>query len=1054
MRAMRGILLLLPCALLLHGQARYGAVLGRIADPSGGGVATATLTLTNESTNVVKETVSSGQGDFTFPNVEPGSHRLSVSAPGFKTTALTGISVQVDQTVRMDVTLDVGDVQTRVEVSASAPVVQSETSSVGSVVDSRQITAIPLNGRANFYSLLALAPGVQGAGSNPLVAGGTWYGSTNMTLDGVTNNDVGNERVLGTVPSLDAVQEFKVIGNGASAEFGRGGAQIVMVTKSGTNEFHGSLFAFNRNRALAAKNFFATGLPKPAFNRNEFGGSIGGPILRDRLFFFGSYEGLRFRASQTNVVAMPTTELVAGDFSRVGTIRDPLTGVAFANNRIPESRMSAVSRELLRFASTPNLPGTGAAGLGPNFAYNVPRRENLDRYFGRVDYQASSSDRITGRLSYVDNGPFVSPAGGGTDKFGNWGGFGLATRNVMASYTRIISARAINDVRFGFAQERNFRTPQNPGFDPSSIIPGLISPVAELGGLPTVTITGFRGFDDLPGSGDTKRSYEIGDTFTLSLNRHTVKAGFEFQRASMFNFQNPPPYRGSFAFDGRYSGNAFADFLLGYPSLTGRVSRNVESEPVNNRYAAFIQDDWTVSSRLTLNLGLRYEYQGLFRNSRGDMSNFYPELGSIAVIGGTPDPRLTAALPVVDGSSVGIDADNYVHPDRNNFGPRIGFAFRPLDNNRFVLRGAYGIYYNVLPGYLGYFQLSTNPPFLVAETFEPAPGDVPSLSFSNPFPGQGTIPASPSITAVARDRRNPYQQQWNFTIEYELLPATALRASYLGNKITHLERGLNLNDPPPGPGAVQPRRPYQPFGAITYYEPGRNQITNQLQLGLVRRFTSGLAFEVEYQLTKGLSEQLFGQAPMDNRNARLDRGNLDFVRRHYATINYIYELPFGQGKRWLSSLSGAADKIVGGWQVAGVTTLATGTPYSVTHTSRTLGWPSGRADIVGDPDPGDRTIERWFNPGAFAVPAPFTYGNSARNMLFGPGLSTWDVGVFKSTRITERIDTQFRAEFFNIANHANFGNPGTDITVPSAVGRITSTSTDPRTIQFGLRLLF
>jgi hypothetical protein len=493
--------------------------------------------------------------------------------------------------------------------------------------------------------------------------------------------------------------------------------------------------------------------------------------------------------------------------------------------------------------------------------------------------------------------------------------------------------------------------------------------------------------------------------------------------------------------------------LLGYAAATGRVSKNVESEPVDNRYAAYVQDDWKVASKLTLNLGLRYDYQALFVNSRGDMSNFYPGLGKIVTIAGAPDPRLQAVLPIVSGKDAGIDTSNYVHPDRNNFGPRIGFAYRPLNTSRLVLRGSYGIFYNVLPGYLGFFQLSTNPPFLVAETFEPAPGSTPSLTLTNAFPGQGTIPASPTVTAVAQNRPNPYQQQWNFTVEYELFKNTAVRATYIGDKITHLERGLNLNDPPPAPGTVQPRRPYQPFGPITFYESGRNQETNQLQLGAVRRFSAGLAFDVQYQFTKGLSEQIFGQAPMDNRNAGLDRGNLDFVRRHYATINYMYELPFGKGKRFLSSLSGAADKLLGGWQLAGVTTVGSGQPFSVTYTSRTLGWPNGRADIIGNPSLSNPSINQWFNPAAFAVPAPFNYGNSARNFLFGPGLVSFDVGVFKNTRLTERINTQFRAEFFNIANHANFGNPASDITVPASVGKISSAA-DGRTVQFGLKLLF
>ncbi|MCI0626618.1 MAG: TonB-dependent receptor [Acidobacteria bacterium] len=1034
------------------GQATRGVIVGRVTDPSAAVVHGAKVALLNENTGISTETTAS-TGDYTFTNVEPGIYKVSVSAQGFKTGVVRNVNVFVDQTIRVDVKLEVGEVATQIEVEATLPVVQSETSSVGSVVDGRQITSLPLNGRAGILGLMILAPGVQKASINPMVAGGAWFGAANMTVDGVANIDVGNERILPLAPSLESIGEFKVIANGAAAEYGRGGSQVVVVSKSGTNDVHGSLFAFNRNRALSAKHVFATHLPKPSFNRNEFGGSVGGPIIRNKLFYFGNFEGLRRRVSSTTVHAMPTVALKAGDFSGLAPIRDPFSGQPFPNNRIPTERFSAVSRELLKFTSDPNGPGTGAAGLGNNFTVNVPTRESYDRYSVRIDSQLTSNDKITGRFYRADNGPFISGVGTGTDKFGNWGGFGTATRNALGSYTRVMSPTMVNEARFGFVHTNYFRQPQNFDFDPSKLIPGLISPVSGLGGLPTVSVTGFRGFFDQPGSGDRQRSWEAADTLSWTRRAHTIKAGFDFQRASSFNFQNPPPIRGTFNFDGRYSGHPFADFLLGTTSATGRVSKNVEAEPQNSRYAAFVQDDWNATPNLTLNLGLRYEYAGLFVNGRGDMANFYPNLGKVVVLRGTGEPRLLATLPIVDGQSVGLDPGNYLNKDRNNFAPRLGFAFRPFGTTRFVVRGSYGIFYNVIGGYSGNFQVALNPPFLVAETFEPAPGAVPSLTFERAFPGVGNIPASPGLNAISANRRNPYHQQWNFTLEHEVLPNTAVRASYVGNKGTHLERLFNLNDPPPAPGAVQPRRPYQPFGPITYYESGRDAITHQLQLGALRRFSSGVAFQFEYQFTKALGEQIHILAPMDNRNTRLDRGNLDTIRQHFAAINYIYDLPFGRGKRYLSSTSGLAAALLGGWQIAGISTFGSGEPYSVTFTSTVLGWPSSRADIIGNPKVNDPTTQRWFNPTAFAVPSPFNYGNSARNMLFGPGFFNWDAALFKNTQLTERLRLEFRAEFFNILNHPNFGVPASNISVPATVGRISS-ATDPRDIQFGLRLVF
>lgn len=1042
--------MLLLLAAFAHAQQTRGVILGRVMDATGAAVPGAQVNLTNERTGTSAQTAAGATGDFIFTNLDPGSYRLTVENEGFKTSELRGLTLFVSDTVRADVRLDVGDLSTRVEVEATTPVVQSETSSVGSVVDGNQMKAMPLNGRGSIYGLLALAPGVQNAGSNPLIAGGATIGSTNMTVDGVTNNDVGNERLLAPVPSLDGISEFKVIANGASAEFGRGGAQVVVVTKSGTNELHGSLFAFNRNRATAAKNFFATGLPLPAFNRNEYGGSLGGPVVRNKLFYFGSFEGLRLAQSSTTTVAMPTAALKQGNFAGLAAIRDPWSGTPFADNLIPSSRISQVATELQKFTTDPNTPGTGAAGLGNNLVSNIPRMEGLDRYSVRGDYNVSDNDRFTARYYHVNNGPFRSPSNG-TDKFGNWGGFGIATRNALGSYTRVLSASMINEVRFGFNSEENFREPQNSDFDPSTIIPGLISPLEGLGGLPTVNITGFRGFSDQPGSGDIKHSYEIFDNFTWTRSSHTIKAGFEYQRASAFNWQNPPPYRGQFNFTGRFAGHPYADFLLGSMVTSGRVSKNVESEPVNSRYGVYIQDDWNALPKLTLNLGMRYEYTPPFVNSRGDMSNFYPDLGQVVVLSGTPDPRLMSTLPIISGSEAGLGRDNYIYKDRNNFGPRIGFAYRPLGSSRLVVRSSYGIYYNVMSAYQGSFQLAVNPPFIVAETFEADAGTVPSLTWANPFPGAGTIPAAPSLNSISRTRRTPYHQQWNFTIEHEVLPSTAVRISYLGNKGTHLDRNFNLNDPPPAPGVVQAQRPYQPFGPISYIDSGRDSITHQLQLGAQRRYSSGMAFQLEYQFTRALGPS--NGAPMDNRNSRLDRGNIDGIRRHYAAANYIYDLPFGRGKRWLDSLPGAAEKLVGGWQLAGILTMASGAPYSVTFTSTTPGWPSNRADIVGDPSVANPSIAQWFNPAAFAVPQPFLFGNSARNMLFGPGLFSLNAAVFKNTQLTEKLNLEFRAESFNTPNHANFGNPASNISVPATVGRINSAG-EARTIQFGMRLAF
>ena len=1050
-------------AATLWGQTVRGTIVGTVRDQSGAVAPGATVTLVNQGTNTSAATTTSVQGDYTFTNVDPGTYRIAARISGFKAGTVENIALLVNQTVRQDFVLEVGDVTTEVSVESRASAVQTDSSDVGSVVDSAQVSAMPLNGRAGISGLLALAPGVQqpgggfgsgatgtAAGQYPIVAGSARFGGNNMTVDGIVNNDMLNERILTTTPSLDAVSEFKVIANGASAEFGRGGAQIVVATKSGTNEFHGSLLYYNRNRVTAAKNFFGTALAKPPFNRNEFGGTLGGPILHNKLFFFGGYEGLRFRQSVTNTLAMPTEALKVGNFAGLAALKDPLNaGAPFLNNQIPAARISPAAKRLDEFTSTPNGPGTAAAGLGNNFTYNSPQKERNDRYSMRLDYNLNDHNKISGRFYEVDNGPFILPVGNGSEKFGNWSGFGIATKNAGGSYLHLFGARGVNEFKFGMNRERDFRTPQNNNLDAGTLIPGLPKDPEGLGGLPTITITGFRAFSEAGGSADLKHNYQAADTFTWTGGPHTWKFGFEYQRAEAYNIGTN---RGTFAADGRYTGHAFADFLMGYLSATSRANKANERTITNGRYAAFAQDDWKASSQLTLNLGLRYEYLGLFGLDR-PASNFYPELRALVILQGQSDPRLAQGLPILTSEQAGIALDNYRDKDFTDFGPRAGFAYRPFSRRPFVIRGSYGIFYFPLAAGSSAGRLTNNLPFIARESFEPVAGSVPSLALDNAFPGQGSLPTNPTINGEARHRADGYAQQWNMTFEWEALRNLALRASYVGNKGTHIQQDFNRNDPPPAPGQVQPLRPYQPWGTITETGSEGNSITHQMQLGMVRRFSSGMAFQLEYQFTRSLGSPYTGTAPLDNRNRRLDRGNMDSVRRHYAAAGYIYDLPLGTGKRWGAGLSGVGQKLLGGWQLAGDLVLSTGQPYSVTFTSTTLGQPSGRADIVGDPSLSNRSISQWFNVAAYAAPVPYLYGNSAPTSLWGPGFNNWDLAVFKSTPIRERISLQFRSEFFNILNHPNFDVPASNISARTTVGRITSAS-DPRNLQFSLRLLF
>ena len=1033
-----------------------GTIVGRVTDPAKAAVPNAQIELVNESTGVAVTAAPTAEGDFTFPRLTPGSYQLKVSAQGFTSQVRRNIGILVNQTARIDVELAVGSVSASVDVSGAAPIVQSETSSVGNVVDGHQVEAMPLNGRTSIYGLMAMAPGVQQAGSNPAIAGAAYRGGTGQTIDGVSNDDAIGERLLGQVPSLDDIAEFKVIANAAPAEFGKN-AQIIMVSKTGGNSLHGSLFEFNRNAVFAAKAHNAQTIAKPAFNRNEYGGSVGGPIRKNKLFYFGSFEGLRLVQSTTTQLSDPTANMYTGNFTTIPTIiKDPLAGgTPFAGNIIPTNRISAISQQFLKFIPQPNLPGQGASGLGTNFVTNVPQHQPNDRYSARVDYQLSDKDIISGRYFWTNNGPY-STAGGGMP-YGNWDGYGISSKNFAGQYTRVITPSIANVLRVGLNYWTDYRMPQNHAFDPSTIIPGDPAPLPGLGGLPTISMSGFSTISDQPGSGDVNHQRQLSDSISWQHGRHSFKAGIDFSRVDVVNRQNSSPYRGSFSFDGRYSGQSFADFLLGDMSSTSRATSNFVLDDVNHRYAGYVQDDWRVSERLTLNIGLRYDYQSPWVK-RNELALWDRSLNSLVVVNGTAQPLWNGVVPIVSGSSLGITSSNYMNLGNKNFAPRVGLAWRPFGSPKFVIRAAYGIFYNVMGEYDGAVDLrdlGLNPPFRASQTFLGSNNGVPNLTWNDPWAGTGSSSTSspPNLYAVDKNFHLGYNQQWNYTMEWEPIRNTAVRASYVGSKATHFVQVVDLNNPLPSSLPVQPRRQYQPFGDIYYYQSSRNENFNQLQLGATRRFSAGFEFGAEYQFTRALGMPYDGGTATTYTNLKLDYGNSSQYVRNYLVMNYIYDLPIGKGKYFLSGATGALDKIVGGWQIAGIATFASGSFLSVTFNSTLTGWPSGRANMVGDPNAAARNQFQWFNPAAYAVPTAYTYGGSAPNSIQGPGSISWDSALFKKTSLTERIKLEVRMEAFDILNHANLGNPGTNISVPASVGVITSRN-GSRVVQFGARVSF
>jgi hypothetical protein len=1067
------LLLVVFAPVTLRAQTGFGTILGRVTDNSGAVVPIAKITLRNEATNVSNVTEANGDGEYVFPNLIPGAYEITVSKQGFKLFTVSHIELLVSQTVREDAELAVGATSTTVNVTASAPLVQTDTSSVESVIDSKQIETMPLNGRQNVFGLLALAPGVQGGAwgmYTPKFGGNTVEGSYNVRIDGVDSSESENEYIGIGDPSLDAIAEFKVIDSMGSAKYGTGAASVIMVTKSGTNQFHGTAFEYNQVDNLTAQNFFATSQPKSQYVRNEFGGTFGGPIKKDKLFFFGSFEGLTARSPNVSESAMPTAALLEGNFSGLPAIIDPSTGQPFQGNQIPQTRFSSVSQDFFKYFDTPNLPSTAPGGLGTNFIASLRTKQDELRYEGRGDYNINSKNQLS--AMWFDARYVPRDYAGFSPKFGAF--LNPATyQNVGLNLTSTLKPNLTNLATFGFHRVWDQGVYQDAGqFDMHSIFPQMPQPPAGLGGLPNLAIPGFAGLYEGGGGGDNEQTYEGSDTVTWAKGKHLVEAGFSYMHWKFTNYGLDD--NGSFTFNGFYTSggnsnapnyNAFADYLLGDLSASNYAVLPVTATPVNNRFGFFITDDWKATSKLTLNLGLRYDLPTLYQNSPGNMSNFYPNLDELVTLKGTGVPSLFPGVPIVSGSSVGLNSGNYIGTDHTMFSPRIGLAYRPLGTSRLILRGGYGLYYVSIPWVWGSFQMVRNAPFTAELNYVPTNADPsdPTLTFADPFPtgeGSNSAAVNPSANALPTHYRYPATHQWNFTVESQLTPNSSLRISYLGAESEHVTQQFNLNDPVPAPLpeglSYNQVRPYQPFGPITLWANEATANSQQLQISARRRFASGLSFEGEFSWTKMLDLGSYPEGPWvtDNRNIRLDRGNDPYVRPLNFVGNYTYELPFGKGRHFLASASRPLDLIVGGWQTSGIMTIASGLPFSLNFDSSLPNWPSNYADKIGNPHVSNPSLNEWFNPAAYAVPANYAFGNAAPNSLFGPRYFDWDMGAFKTFPLTERFKLTFRSDLMNVLNHPNFANPNNDISQPQSVGTITWASGPTRVVQFSLRLAF
>lgn len=1012
----------------LMAQGYKARIVGQVTDQSGNSVAGARVTATNVDTNITTSTESDEGGNYVIAQLVPGRYRVQAAATNFKTVVRSEIALQVDQSVRVDIQLEVGTLTEQVIIEDQAPVINTETPTLGEVISNQEILDIPLNGR-NYLDLALLSPGVvpAAAGANPFNVNGSRGDHVNFLIDGISNvNRRGNNTIA--TPSIDAIQEFKIVTNSFSAEYGRlGGGVISVALKGGTNRFHGTLYEFHRNDALDARGFFDPEVPK--LIRNQFGGVLNGPIIRDRTFFLFSYEGLRNRSEQTALIRVPTLAERAGIFT--AAIRDPFNNNApFPNRTIPDDRIHPIARRVLPFIPLPNREGT------LNFVTLESTSGDSNNYTIKIDHQFGQSDQLSGRLVLNDQNSILPFRATQIPGFGALRD--TRAQQVALSYTHTFTPTFVNEARIGFVRDNFNEHSVNGGKNTSADIG--ITGVEPGFGLATFTIAGFPAVGDATFLPDiwTDNEYVLSNTASLVTGGHNIRFGGDYQRSQHFNTFFALS-GGQFVFQGTFSGNAFADFLLGLPVRSVRQVGTLKSYLFSNYFGLFIQDDWKVTSNLTLNLGARWDVNQPPAEKYDRWSNFIISEGG-PVVSGTPGfPR------------------SLMKTDYRNISPRLGFAYTPFGNTKTVIRGGYGIFTAFDLQQTMYTSLGRAFPFARQEVYQAIAIGNPSLS--DPFPSNRPGTPAGANSPFGWDFENPtsYMQNWNLTVARQLVSDLGLEVSYVGSKGTNLSQTVNLNQPQRTPQGNIIRFPG--YSSIIFQSLGANSNYHALQVSVQKRFSRGFGFRSNFTWGKAIDNASFGsnaRQPQNPLDLAAERGLSEFDRRVVWSNDFVFQLPFGRGRRFGANMSRGLDAILGGWQLNGILHFYTGRPFtpSVSGANQMQGQ-AVRPDRLRSGELDNPTIDLWFDPTAF-VPVPlntFRFGNSGRNILTGPGAVSVNASIFKEFSMPwEGHRVQFRAEFFNLPNRANFGQPSTAIDQPTA-GVIGSAGSG-REIQFALKYIF
>ncbi len=1101
------VAILLMCS-QCRAQMASAELSGNVLDTSGATIPNATITATNVGTGIVHSTVSEKAGDYVLIDLPPGDYTLAVEAAGFRKLEQSGISLQINQQARLDLTMQVGQAAETVSVTGHPPLLESESSSVGTVINQQLVNELPLNGR-NFVQLATLSPGVNGVGQSAtgtimgggrpddrragseLFSNGNREGDNNFLYDGVDNN----ERLTLSVtlrPAVDAVREFKIQTNLYSADVGRNsGAVVDVISKSGTNELHGSAFEFLRNSDVDARTYFnKIGTSFPSFRLNQFGGSLGGPVVipkvyhgKDKTFFFVDYEGFRNSVQVFELGNIPTLRMRTGDFGELlpsTLIYDPATTAvnpavptnfirtAFPNNVIPASRFDPIALKMINAYPTP----TSTARLN-NYSMARIQTQDYDQGDVRIDEQITAKDSVFARWS-IQNTTTVSPSTypqstipgisspvSLSDEASFAGVSFQPTQHVATSYVRVFSPTLVNDFRVGFNRYRLDYVPINfvnggglgneLGVANSNVTPReqnlpIFSPASYLGVGQSRSLPLYR----------RENTFQELDNLVWTLGLHTLKIGADFRRRQLTIYQTNEG-NGRFNFSTGFTdnpttgagGDSAASFILGDPTLDAH-DYNYQFPGIRlNEAGIYFADDWRATKKLTINFGMRWDYFSPPDEVFNRWSNFSITSGQYVIAG-------------VNGVGVNAGVLKYWP----NFGPRLGLAYQMLPHT--VFRGGFGLFYNASGSESGNMRLARNLPF--GYTYQVSPGNVvvgPTVSQGFPALPPIVIPPAPNgVTyGVIPSFRPSYAEQFNSVVEQEIVPwEMVLKFAGVGNLGRHLQDTWNANQPIPGSTATQSRRPlygtdpllsdvdwYLSDGFASYFA---------FQFTADKRFSHGVSALLGYTFSHAIDDVPLefgggdaGPNPQDPRFPH-EVSNSIIDQRQRLTLSFLWALPFGKGMPWLNT-GGVTNAVLGGWQLNGILFTQSGLWFApVLNSPTTNTGTSSRPNLI----PGahvvyPKTILNWFLPSAFSTPAAYTYGNASRNSLLGPGRTNFDTSLFKSFPIHEQINLQFRVEAFNVFNHPQFGYPNSTIG-NAQVGQITSIVGNARNMQGSLRLQF